>query len=60
LALIAGLLLVLLLLLNPAVAHALNDAQTEVVEAWRLVNQSYLDPARLEALHWRQLRQKTL
>lgn len=39
---------------------ALNDAQAEVVEAWRLVNQSYVDPARLEALDWRRLRQKTL
>ncbi len=58
-ALLASLLLALLLL-NPAAALALNDAQTEVVEAWRLVNQSYLDPARLDALHWRQLRQKTL
>jgi carboxyl-terminal processing protease len=59
-ALAAGLLLALLLLLNPGAAQALNDAQTEVVEAWRLVNQSYLDPARLESLHWRQVRQKTL
>ena len=47
-------------LLTPAAGLALNDAQAEVVEAWRLVNQSYLDPARLEAVHWRQLRQKTL
>jgi carboxyl-terminal processing protease len=31
-----------------------------VVEAWRLVNQSYVDPARFEAVHWRQLRQKAL
>jgi len=41
-------------------ALALNDAQAEVVEAWRLVNQSYVDPARLEAVQWRRLRQKTL
>ncbi len=53
-------LLLALLLLNPAASQALNDAQSEVVEAWRLVNQSYLDPARLDTLHWRQLRQKTL
>lgn len=43
-----------------APALALNDAQAEVVEAWRLVNQSYVDPARLEAVQWRRLRQKTL
>jgi len=45
---------------GPAPALALNDAQTEVVEVWRLVNQSYVDPARLEAVQWRRLRQKTL
>jgi len=45
---------------GPAPALALNDAQQEVVEAWRLVNQSYVDPARLEAVQWRRLRQKTL
>ncbi|MEB3200608.1 MAG: S41 family peptidase [Synechococcaceae cyanobacterium] len=54
------LLLLLLLLLPPSPALALNDAQELVVEAWRLVNQSYVDPARLEAVHWRQLRQKAL
>ncbi len=41
-------------------AHALSDVQQLVVEAWRLVNQSYVDPSRFEAVHWRQLRQKTL
>jgi carboxyl-terminal processing protease len=41
-------------------ALALSDAQQLVVEAWRLVNQSYVDPGRLEAVHWRQLRQKAL
>jgi len=44
----------------PAAGLALSDAQAEVVEVWRLVNQSYLDPARLEAVQWRSLRQKTL
>jgi carboxyl-terminal processing protease len=44
----------------PASALALSDAQQLVVEAWRLVNQSYVDPAQLEAIGWRQLRQKTL
>nr|WP_259703358.1 carboxyl-terminal processing protease CtpZ [Synechococcus sp. CS-1324] len=39
---------------------ALNDGQQLVVEAWRLVNQSYVDPARFEVVHWRQLRQKAL
>ena len=41
-------------------ALALNDAQQLVVEAWRLVNQSYWDPDRLEQLHWRRLRQEAL
>lgn len=30
------------------------------MEAWRLVNQSYVDPGRLEAVQWRRLRQKAL
>jgi carboxyl-terminal processing protease len=41
-------------------ALALNDAQQLVVEAWRLVNQSYVDPQQLEAVHWRRLRQQAL
>ncbi len=45
---------------RPAPALALNDAQQLVVEAWRLVNQSFVDPSQLEAVHWRQLRQKAL
>ncbi|WP_370515511.1 carboxyl-terminal processing protease CtpZ [Cyanobium sp. Copco_Reservoir_LC18] len=56
-----GLCLLLCLQLGlPAAALALNDAQQLVVEAWRLVNQSYVDPAQLEAVQWRRLRQKTL
>jgi carboxyl-terminal processing protease len=39
---------------------ALSDAQQLVVEAWRLVNQSYVDPGRFEQVHWRRLRQKAL
>ncbi|MEB3361359.1 MAG: S41 family peptidase [Synechococcaceae cyanobacterium] len=41
-------------------ALALNDAQQLVVEAWRLVNQSYVDPQQLESVHWRRLRQQAL
>ena len=41
-------------------ALALTDAQQLVVEAWRLVNQSYVAPEQLEAVHWRQRRQKAL
>lgn len=48
------------LLLLPSPAWALNDAQQLVVDAWRLVNQSYVDPQQLEQLHWRQRRQETL
>lgn len=51
-------LLALLLLAPPA--QALNDAQQLVVEAWRLVNQSYVDPARFETVQWKRLRQKVL
>lgn len=48
-------------LLGPAApAAALSDAQQLVVEAWRLVNQSYVDPERFEAVNWRRLRQKAL
>lgn len=49
-----------ILLLTPALALALNDAQQLVVDAWRLVNQSYVDPVQLERLHWRQQRQHIL
>ena len=55
---LALLLSVLLGVCGPALA--LSDAQQLVVEAWRLVNQSYVDPDQLEQVHWRQLRQKTL
>ena len=50
----------LLLGLAPGTALALNDGQQLVVESWRLVNQSYVDPARFEAIRWKQLRQKAL
>lgn len=39
---------------------ALSDAQQLVVEAWRLVNQSYVDPQQFEQVHWKRLRQKAL
>ncbi len=51
---------VLLLGLLSAPALALSDAQQLVVEAWRLVNQSYVDPGQLDAIGWKRLRQKTL
>jgi carboxyl-terminal processing protease len=57
----AALALLLALLLAPgAAALALSDAQQLVVDAWRLVNQSYVDPARFSAIGWRELRQKAL
>lgn len=49
-----------ILLFRPPLALALNDAQQLVVDAWRLVNQSYVDPDQLDRLHWRQQRQNTL
>ncbi len=39
---------------------ALSDTQQLVVDAWRLVNQSYVDPARFDQVHWKRLRQKAL
>jgi carboxyl-terminal processing protease len=59
-ALAAGVLGLLLWLWLAAPALALTDAQQLVVEAWRLVNQSYVDPARFEAVHWKRLRQQSL
>ena len=56
---LAGLISLLPLALPPA-ALALNDAQQLVVESWRLVNQSYVDPERFDTIHWKRLRQKTL
>ncbi|MEB3255807.1 MAG: S41 family peptidase [Synechococcaceae cyanobacterium] len=57
-----GLLLTLALISPTPVdpALALSDAQQLVVDAWRLVNQSYVDPQRLETIGWKRLRQKTL
>ncbi len=55
---LSALVLGLWLLASPA--WALSDAQQLVVEAWRLVNQSYVDPQRFEAVHWKRLRQRTL
>lgn len=57
---LAVLVLLTVLLQLPAGAWALNDAQQLVVEAWRLVNQSYVDPGRFETVHWKRLRQKAL
>lgn len=54
-------LLALSLLAGPARGTlALSDTQQLVVEAWRLVNQSYVDPARFDQVHWKRLRQKAL
>ena len=58
---LALLLSLLLVLVAPGgSALALNDAQQLVVEAWRLVNQSYVDPQRFEQVQWKRLRQKAL
>ncbi|WP_396099879.1 carboxyl-terminal processing protease CtpZ [Cyanobium sp. WAJ14-Wanaka] len=51
---------VLALVVWASPATALNDEQQLVVEAWRLVNQSYVDPDRFEQVNWKQLRQKAL
>jgi len=60
-ALLTGLWLALAaLLVTPQPVLALSDAQQLVVESWRLVNQSYVDPQRFETIHWKRLRQKAL
>lgn len=46
--------------MSPRPVLALSDVQELVVDAWRLVNQSYVDPSQLEAVQWRRLRQKAL
>jgi len=51
---------ILSLWLTATPALALNDGQQLVVESWRLVNQSYVDPDRFETIHWKRLRQKAL
>lgn len=52
--------LVLTAVLAASPAYALSDAQQLVVESWKLVNQSYVNPARFEEVHWKRLRQKAL
>ena len=51
---------ILLTLLCVPQALALNDAQQLVVESWRLVNQSYVDPGVFDTIRWKRLRQKAL
>ncbi|MEY3735119.1 MAG: Carboxyl-terminal-processing protease [Cyanobacteriota bacterium] len=58
--LLAWLLVLTTLVLTPATALGLSDAQQLVVEAWRLVNQSYVDPGRFDSVRWTRLRQKAL
>ena len=50
-------LLLILQLSGPALA--LTDDQTLVVDVWRLVNESYVDPS-FSGVPWRRLRQKAL
>ena len=57
---VIGLSWILSLWLTAAPALALNDGQQLVVESWRLVNQSYVDPDRFETIRWKRLRQKAL
>jgi carboxyl-terminal processing protease len=54
-----ALLLTGLLLFAPPPALALSDDQSLVVEVWRLVNESYVDPD-FTGVPWRRLRQKAL
>ncbi|MDA0717939.1 MAG: S41 family peptidase [Cyanobacteria bacterium] len=58
--LLGSVLAVALLAAPSATGLALSDTQQLVVEAWRLVNQSYVDPGRFETVHWKRLRQKAL
>ena len=52
--------LMLAVIVAAAPVLALNDAQQLVVESWKLVNQSYVNPDRFEDIHWKRLRQKAL
>ena len=58
--LLGGLLVLGLLTAPGSGLLALSDTQQLVVEAWRLVNQSYVDPTRFDQVHWKRLRQKAL
>ena len=49
----------LLILQLSGSALALTDDQTLVVDVWRLVNESYVDPS-FSGVPWRRLRQKAL
>ena len=40
--------------------YALSDTQQLVVDSWRLVNQGYWNPERLDDVRWRRQRQKAL
>ena len=40
--------------------YALSDTQQLVVDSWRLVNQGYWNPERLDEVRWRRQRQKAL
>ncbi|BEV36118.1 S41 family peptidase [Synechococcus sp. M16CYN] len=49
------------LLLTPiSRIQALSDSQKLVVDSWQLINQAYWNPKRLEDVHWRRQRQRTL
>tara|TARA_Y100001968_G_C19442814_1_gene763521 strand:+ start:2030 stop:3406 length:1377 start_codon:yes stop_codon:yes gene_type:complete len=41
-------------------SYALNDGQQLVLESWSLINEGYLNPERLDEIHWKRLRQKAL
>ncbi len=46
-------------LVAPSV-NALSDSKQFVLDAWTLVNEGYFDSDRLEEIHWKRIRQKTL
>ena len=49
------------LVFNPiSTVYALSDTQQLVVDSWRLVNQGYWNPERLDDVRWRRQRQKAL
>jgi carboxyl-terminal processing protease len=39
---------------------ALSDTRQLVLDAWTLVNEGFYDPDKLEEIHWKRIRQKTL
>ena len=58
--LIAASLCCFLVLGNACTAVALSDTHQLVVDSWRLVNQGFWNPGKLDAVRWKRQRQKAM